>query len=47
LLYARADLAADFAGQDILELVEVRAVVEEGVLHVGASEVVRAVVRRV
>ncbi len=47
LLYARAELAADFAGQDILELAEVRAVVEEGALHVGASEVVRAVVRRV
>jgi SAM-dependent methyltransferase len=47
LLYTRADLAADFAGQDILELAEARAVVEEGALHVGASEIVRAVVRRV
>jgi hypothetical protein len=47
LLYTHADLAADFAGQDILELAEARAVVEEGALHVGASEVIRAVVRRV
>jgi len=47
LLYTRADLAADFAAQDILELAEASAVLEEGALHVGASEVVRAVVRRV
>jgi 2-polyprenyl-3-methyl-5-hydroxy-6-metoxy-1,4-benzoquinol methylase len=47
LLYARADLAADFAGQEILELAEASAVLEEGALHVGASEVIRAVVRRV
>jgi SAM-dependent methyltransferase len=47
LLYTRADLAADFVGQDILELAEASAVLEEGALHVGASEVVRAVVRRV
>ena len=47
LLYARADLAADFAGQDMLELTEARAMVEEGALHVGAGEVIRAVVRRV
>jgi SAM-dependent methyltransferase len=47
LLYTRADLAADFAGQDIRELAEASAVLEEGALHVGASEVVRAVVRRV
>ena len=47
LLYTRADLAADFAGQDILELAEANAALEEGALHVGASAVVRAVVRRV
>jgi 2-polyprenyl-3-methyl-5-hydroxy-6-metoxy-1,4-benzoquinol methylase len=47
LLYTRADLAADFAGQDIVELAEARAALEEGALHVGASEVVRAIVRRV
>jgi len=46
LLYSVADLAADFAGQDILELAEASAVIEEGALHVGASEIVRAVVRR-
>ena len=47
LLYTLADLAADFAGQDILELAEASAVLDEGALHVGASEVVRAIVRRV
>ncbi len=47
LLYSVADLSADFAGQDIVELAEASAVLEEGALHVGASEVVRAVVRRV
>ena len=47
LLYTRAELAADFAGQDIVELAEASAVLEGGRLHVGASEVVRAVVRRV
>ena len=47
LLYRRADLAADFAGQDIVELAEASTVLEEGALHVGASELVRAVVRRV
>ena len=47
LLYTRADLAADFAGQDILELAEASVTLEEGALHVGASAVVRAVVRRV
>jgi 2-polyprenyl-3-methyl-5-hydroxy-6-metoxy-1,4-benzoquinol methylase len=47
LLYTRADLAADFAGQEIVELAEARATLEEGVLHVGASEVVRAIVKRV
>ena len=46
LLYSVADLSADFAGQDILELAEASAVLEEGALHVGASEDVRAVVRR-
>ena len=46
LLYTRADLVADFAGQDILELAEANAALEEGALHVGASAVVRAVVRR-
>lgn len=47
LLYSVADLSADFAGQDILELAEASAILEEGALHVGASEVVRAIVRRV
>jgi SAM-dependent methyltransferase len=47
LLYSVADLAADFAAHDILELAETSAVLEEGALHVGASEVVRAVVRRI
>ena len=47
LLYSVADLSADFAGQEILELAEAVAVLEEGALHVGASEIVRAVVRRV
>jgi 2-polyprenyl-3-methyl-5-hydroxy-6-metoxy-1,4-benzoquinol methylase len=47
LLYSVADLAADFAGHDVLELADARAVLEEGALHVGASEIVRAVVRRV
>jgi 2-polyprenyl-3-methyl-5-hydroxy-6-metoxy-1,4-benzoquinol methylase len=47
LLYSVADLSADFAGQDVLELAEASAVLEEGALHVGASEIVRAVVRRV
>ena len=47
LLYSVADLSADFAGQDILELAEASAVLEEGALHIGASEVVRAVVRRI
>jgi 2-polyprenyl-3-methyl-5-hydroxy-6-metoxy-1,4-benzoquinol methylase len=47
LLYSLADLSADFAGHDIVELAEASAVLEEGALHIGASEVVRAVVRRV
>ena len=47
LLYSVADLAADFAGHDILELGEASAVLAEGALHLGASAVVRAVVRRV
>jgi len=47
LLYSLADLSADFAGQDIVELGEARAVLKEGALHVGVSEVVRAVVRKV
>jgi 2-polyprenyl-3-methyl-5-hydroxy-6-metoxy-1,4-benzoquinol methylase len=47
LLYSVADLAADFAGQDILELAEASAVLEEGALHVGPSAIVRAVVRKV
>lgn len=47
LLYSVADLASDFAGQEVLELTEASAVLEEGALHVGASEVVRAVVRRI
>jgi 2-polyprenyl-3-methyl-5-hydroxy-6-metoxy-1,4-benzoquinol methylase len=47
LLYSLVDLSADFAGQAILELAEASAVLEEGTLHVGASEVLRAVVRKV
>jgi hypothetical protein len=47
LLYSVADLSADFAGHDIVELAEASAVLEEGALHVGASEIVRAVVRKV
>jgi hypothetical protein len=47
LLYSVADLAADFAGQDILELAEASAVLEEGSLHVGPSAIVRAVVKKV
>jgi hypothetical protein len=47
LLYSRADLDADFAGQEFAELVEASVALEEGALHVGASEVVRAVVRKV
>ena len=47
LLYSVADLAADFARHDVLELAEASAALEEGALHVGASEIVRAVVRRV
>ena len=47
LLYSVADLSADFAGQDIVELAEASAVLEEGALHIGASEVVRAVIRKV
>ena len=47
LLYSRADLAEDFAGLEMLELSEASAVLEEGALHVGASEVVRAVARKV
>ena len=47
LLYSVADLAADFAGQSILELAEATAVLEEGALHVGPSAIVRAVVRKV
>jgi 2-polyprenyl-3-methyl-5-hydroxy-6-metoxy-1,4-benzoquinol methylase len=47
LLYTVADLAADFAGQEIVGLAEASAVLDEGALHVGASAVVRAVVRKV
>ncbi len=47
LLYSRADLAADFAGQEIVELSEASVALDEGALHVGASAVVRAIVRRV
>ena len=47
LLYTVADLAADFAGHEIVELAEASAVLDEGALHVGASAVVRAIVRKV
>ena len=47
LLYSVADLSADFAAHDIVELAEASAVLEEGALHFGVSEIVRAVVRRV
>ena len=47
LLYSVADLAADFAGHDVVELAAARETIVEGKLHVGASEIVRAVVRKV
>jgi 2-polyprenyl-3-methyl-5-hydroxy-6-metoxy-1,4-benzoquinol methylase len=46
LLYSAVDLSADFAGQEIVELAETSATLVEGALHVGSSEVVRAVVRK-
>jgi len=47
LLYSRADLAADFAGLEILDLSEASVALDEGALHVGESAVVRAVARRI
>lgn len=47
LLYSVADLAADFSGHDVIELAAARETIAEGHLHVGASEIVRAVVRKV
>ena len=47
LLYNAADLRADFAGAEIERLQEVEEEMREGALHIGASAVVRLVVRRV
>ncbi len=46
LLYAIDDLRADFAALETIELTEADVDFDEGALHVGASAVVRAVVRR-
>ncbi len=46
LLYRIEDLRADFAGLEMIELVEAEAELDEGALHVGPSAVVRAIARR-
>ena len=45
LLYTMADLKADFAGADTVEIGEYDLDLHEGALHVGASAVVRMVLR--
>lgn len=46
MLYAAPDLRVDFAGMEILELLEGTVFLDEGVLHRGEGDVVRLLARR-